>query len=98
MNKVILVGRLTDDPVINKVNKKSCCNFTVAINYTKNDAYFINCTAWGVTADFLKKYFKRGNRIVVEGSLATNTFTNSKYKDVTHHNTFVNVFKVEFAD
>lgn len=98
MNKVILVGRLTDNPVVNKVNKKSCCNFTVAINYTKNETSFINCTAWEVTADFLKQYFEKGDRIVVEGFLSTRTYQDSKHKDVTHYNTFVNVYKVEFAN
>lgn len=98
MNKVILVGRLTADPVVKKVNKKSCCNFTVAINCGKDEANFINCTAWGVTADFLKQYFEKGNRIVIEGHLVTNTYTDSEHKDVTHYSTFVSVYKVEFAD
>lgn len=98
MNKVILVGRLTANPEIKKVNKKSCCNFAVAINYSKNEANFINCTAWGVTADFLGKNFEKGKKIVVEGSLTTNTCQDNKYKNVTHYNTFVNVFKIEFAD
>ena len=62
MNKVILLGRLTKDPVVGNNN----CKFTVAVNRFKEGADFINCVAFGKTADTIAQYLTKGNPIVLE--------------------------------
>lgn len=81
MNKVIMIGRLTKDP-----EKKSTTNgisvtrFSIAVNRKwKNEdgtypADFFNCVAWRATADFVAKYFAKGQRIGVCGSLQTRSY------------------------
>ena len=77
LNEVCIHGRLVADPEIRKTSaKKSVCNFVVAVDrdYTDDegnrDTDFLDCVAWGASADFMEKYFKKGNLIVVTGSLA----------------------------
>ena len=67
MNKVILMGRLTDDPKIEwtrSENSKKYATYTLAVNrrYKKQgqpDADFINCIAWNFNAEFAEKYMKK---------------------------------------
>jgi len=81
MNKVILIGNLTKDPENTTVgNDTSLTKFTIAVQRKfKNsdgeyDADFINCTAWRKTADFISKYFEKGQKIAVVGSIQTRTY------------------------
>lgn len=80
MNKVILMGRLTKDPEMRQTQQgTSVCRFSLAVNrrFAKEGqmtADFINCTAWRNTADFISKYFHKGNMIAVVGSLQTRTW------------------------
>lgn len=73
MNIVILKGRLTKDPEIKLIsNDVKVCNFSLAVNrkFSKDDEVdFINCTAWRQTADFIHKYFAKGQEICINGSL-----------------------------
>ena len=104
MNKVILMGRLTADPELKQTpNGTASCRFTIAINRKfKNaqggyDADFINCTAWGQTAEFICRYFKKGNMMMAEATLRNNNYQDKKYPDVTHYTTDVLVDNVEFT-
>jgi len=81
MNKVILVGNLTRDPeLITTNNGVSVCRFSVACQrrFTnqngEREADFINCVAWRTTADFCYKYFKKGNKVALVGSLQTRSY------------------------
>lgn len=79
-NKVILGGKLTDDPEIKTTtNGVSVVSFTVAVNrkYSKdkNEADFINCTAWRQTAEFIARYFKKASSICLVGSIQTRKWT-----------------------
>lgn len=73
MNIVILKGRLTKDPETKTTtNDTKVCTFSIAVNrrFSKeNEADFINCTAWRQTAEFIHKYFKKGQEICIRGSL-----------------------------
>jgi single-strand DNA-binding protein len=73
MNLVILKGRLTADPEIKSVGAKQTpkCDFTVAVNrrFEKDKADFINCEAWGNTAEFISIYFSKGKEIILNGEL-----------------------------
>ena len=81
MQKFIGIGRLTKDPENTTVgNDTSLTKFTIAIQRKfKNsdgeyDADFINCTAWRKTADFISKYFEKGQKIAVVGSIQVRSY------------------------
>ena len=81
MNKVELVGRLTKDPEVKLTsNQTPFCNFTIAVDRRFKDANgqrqadFINCVAWRQTAVFIQKYFHKGNRIGLVGSIQTRSY------------------------
>ena len=81
MNKVELIGRLTKEPEIKLTsNQTQFCNFTIAVDRRFKDANgqrqadFINCVAWKQTAVFIEKYFHKGNRIAVAGSIQTRSY------------------------
>ena len=104
MNKVMITGRLTDDPELKQTqNGVQTCRFTVAVNRNfKNsegsyDADFVNCTAWKNTAEFICKYFRKGQMICIEGTLRTGSYPDKNYPDITHFTTDVNVNSAEFC-
>jgi len=81
MNKAIIMGNLTRDPDMRATsNQVSVCSFTVAVERRFKDASgnrpvdFINCVAWRQQADFVAKYFAKGNRIVVIGAIQTRNY------------------------
>ena len=81
MNKIILVGRLTRDPEVRSTSTGfNVANFTVAVNRRfKNkdgnyDADFLPCVAYRNTADFINKFFKKGNLIGIEGSVQVRSY------------------------
>ena len=81
VNFTIVQGRLVKDPELRTTNSGvSVINFTIAWNKKLNDenerSLYIDCEAWRGTADLISKYFKKGNEIVVEGELYTNTYQN----------------------
>ena len=74
INCTILQGRLTADPEIKNAGETKVCNFTVANSKKYKDKekkVFLQCSAWGSTAEFVAKYFKKGQEIAVKGSLET---------------------------
>lgn len=81
MNKIILVGRLTRDPELRSMgNGSNVANFSIAVNRNfKNkegnyDADFFNCVAYRGTADFISKFFKKGNLICIEGRVQNRSY------------------------
>ena len=81
MNSTNLIGRLTKDPEIRYTqNNTPVANFTLAVNrpFAKDtdeqQADFINCIAWKYTADFVGKYFKKGQQIGLTGRIQTRTW------------------------
>ena len=102
MNKVILVGRLTKDPELRATTSGvPVCSFTVACDrrYVKpgeeRKADFINCIAWRQSGEAISKYFVKGNRIALEGSIQTRSWTDNEGK--TRYTTEVVVDQWEFA-
>ena len=76
MNKVILVGRLTKDPELRATTSGvSVASFTVACDRRfvkqgeERKAEFINCIAWRQSAEAISRYFKKGDRIAIEGTI-----------------------------
>lgn len=80
MNKVILMGRLTADPELKSTNSGTqFCNFLVAVDrrFSKNgnrQTDFLNCVAWGGTAEFICKYFQKGNMIGLIGNIQVHSY------------------------
>lgn len=105
MNKVQLVGRLTRDPEIrysHGENATATARFSVAVNRRfKNsegnyDADFINCVAFGKSAEFVEKYFKKGMAIGLTGRIQTGSYTNKDGQRV--YTTDVVVEETEFVE
>lgn len=76
LNIVAIIGRLTKDPEMKSTNSGvAVTSFTVAVDrsYVKpgqeRQTDFISVTAWRNTAEFVCKYFKKGNLIAVDGSI-----------------------------
>lgn len=90
MNNVILMGRLTADPEMRTISEGiNCCNFTLAVNrkYKKDQADFIPCTAWRNTADFVHKYFHKGDMLALDGSIIVNSYEvngSKRYKTIVN--------------
>ena len=84
LNKVVLCGRLTADPELKQTTSGvSVCNFTLAVNrkFAKEGdqkADFISVIAWRQTAEFITKYFDKGNSICITGSIQTRSWKDSK--------------------
>ena len=102
MNKAILVGNLTRDPEQRTTSSGiAVTSFTVAVRRRYKDADgnyqadFINCVAWRSTAEFVAKYFTKGSRIGVAGTIQTRTYNdqNGNKRYVTE----VVADEVEFA-
>lgn len=79
INKVILQGRFVEDPELKKTQSDiSVVSFRIAWSKKyKETEYkcFLRCTAWRHTAEFVCKYFKKGQECLVEGELRTEQYT-----------------------
>lgn len=80
LNTAILMGRLTADPELKTTNSGlSVVSFCVAVDrrYQKDgekQADFLNVVAWRQTAEFICKYFQKGQMIAVQGSIQTRNY------------------------
>ena len=84
MNKIILAGRLTQDPQLFTLKDGLVkCDFTLAVDrdYIKNGEKktdFIRCTAWRKDAEYLANYKHKGEFILLEGNLQIGEYTNKE--------------------
>ncbi len=80
INNVVLVGRLTKDPVLRKTGSGvSIVSFTVACDRRvkaegQPTADFINTVAWNKTADIVAQYTHKGSLVGVEGRIQTRSY------------------------
>ena len=88
INRVVLVGRLTKDPVLRKTaNGASVTSFTLACTrrYKQEgqpDADFINTVVWNKTADSVSQYTHKGSLVGVEGRIQTRSYDDKDGKRV----------------
>ena len=81
LNHIAIMGRLTRDPELRRTESGvAVANFTLAVDrdYSKGsekETDFIDCVAWGNTAEFISKYFKKGASIFVFGTLHNRSWT-----------------------
>lgn len=102
MNKVEIVGRLTRDVEIRTTESGTVtARFSIAVSRRfKNaegvyEADFINCVAFGKTAEFIGKYFSKGSMIGVTGRIQTGNYTNKDGQKV--YTTDVVIEECEFV-
>ena len=72
LNRIDLMGRLTRDPELRYTKGElPVASFTLAVDrdFGEKQTDFIDCVAWKHTAEFVSKYFKKGNMAVVSGRL-----------------------------
>ncbi len=102
MNKVILMGRMTRDAECRYAqgSTTAVAKFSLAVDrrYNKEEqsADFINCVAFGKTAEFLERYGRKGTKFVVEGRIQTGSYTDKNGNKV--YTTDVVVEQIEFAE
>ncbi len=104
MNSVILVGRLSRDPEVRYTQSQmAVARFSVAVDRPKRKddngnqptADFIDCVAFGKTAEVIERFFNKGKPIGVQGRIQNNNYTN---KDgVTVYTYQVTVDRIEFV-
>lgn len=100
MNITIQSGRLTSDPTITHNGEYTIANYTIASEriYKKEgqpDADFIRCVAYGKTAEFVEKYFRKGTKIALSGRINTRNYES---EGRTVYVTEVIADRVEFAE
>lgn len=80
LNVVVIMGRLTANPELRTTNSGvSVSSFTVAVDRAyqsggEKQADFINCVAWRNNADFITKYFTKGQMIAIRGTLQQRSY------------------------
>lgn len=103
MNKVILLGRLTKDPDVRYTQSTNTMvtSFTLAVNRRfvkqgeERQADFINCVAWNKTAEFVSKYFRKGQQVGVIGRIQTRNYDDEQ--GIKHYVTEIIAEEVYFA-
>lgn len=79
MNHVNLMGRLTRDPELRHTNSGTAVvSFTIAVEHRASQEIhtdFIDIVAWRGTAEFVSKYFVKGQMVAVHGRLSIREWT-----------------------
>lgn len=90
MNVAILIGRLTDNPELRHTTSNiAVTRFSIAVDRRfakageERATDFINIVAWRQQAEFICNYFKKGQRIAIEGSIQT-----GRYQDKDGNNRY----------
>ena len=85
LNTAILMGRLVADPELRHTpNNVAVTSFTIAVDRsyvkagTERQADFIDIVAWRNTAEFVCRYFRKGQMIALQGSIQTRSYTDSQ--------------------
>ncbi len=102
MNCVVLMGRLTRDPDVRETANTKIARYSLAVDRRfkregdEQTADFISCVAFGRSAEFAEKYFKKGIKIAVAGRIQTGSYT--KQDGTKVYTTDVIVESQEFAE
>lgn len=90
LNKVVLAGRVVENPELRTTQTGlPVTQFRLAVNKRgakdgqQPQADFITVVAWRQTAEFITKYFKKGNAICVTGSIQTRSYTDKNNQNRT---------------
>lgn len=98
MNKIIMIGNLTKDPELKYAagSGTAVTRITLAVNrpYKKDEVDFINCLAFGKTAETMSNYLAKGSKISIEGHIQTGSYT--AQDGTKRYTTDVVIEKMEF--
>ena len=98
MNLVVLIGRLTRDPELKfGQSGKAYSRFSLAVDraFSKGETDFINCVAFGKTAELIGEYLRKGRKIAINGRLQMNRYEVNGEKRITYD---VLVESMEFVE
>jgi single-strand DNA-binding protein len=104
MNRIFITGNLTRDPELKSTpSGKSVCSFSVANNreWTGSDGQkqkktsFFNCISWGKNGEAISKFFQKGRKILVMGSMESRDYEKDGQKRTVWE---CNVDGFEFMD
>lgn len=98
MNLVVLIGRLTRDPELKfGQSGKAYSKFALAVDnpFKKGEADFINCVAFGKTAELIGEYLRKGKKVAINGRLQMNRYEINGEKRTSYD---VLVEQVEFIE
>ena len=102
-NKVILAGRITRDIQLSFTpNQSPVCDFGMAINkkwkgkdeQQHEEACFVDCRAFGRTAEVINEHFSKGKSILIEGELHYSSWEKDGKK---HSKLRVTVYQFQFV-
>lgn len=102
MNRCVISGRLTADPQVSYIQgdrPKCVAKYTLAVtrSYSKTgEADFIRCVCFGKSAEVVEKYYRKGTKIIAEGSIQTGSYVNKEGQKVFTTELFVT--SQEFAE
>ena len=102
LNVVVLSGRLTADPELKTTsNGVSVCSFTIAVErrYRQGEerqADFITICCWRSSAEFVSKYFKKGQMSAIRGAIQTRRYQDKEGNNRTAFDVVAD--DVQFAD
>ena len=101
-NKIMLMGNLTKDPELSYLpSQTAVVEFGMAVNRKwkskegekKEEVCFVNCQAFGKTAENINKYLHKGDPLFVEGRLKFESWTASDGTKRSKHKVFVENFQ-----
>lgn len=98
MNLVVLIGRLTRDPELKfGQSGKAYSRFSLAVDrpFQKGEADFVNCVAFGKTAELIGEYLRKGRKVAVNGRLQMNRYEVNGEKRTSYD---VLVENIEFVE
>ena len=102
LNTVILMGRITAAPELKKTQSGiSLVNFSIAVDRayrsgSDRQTDFINIVAWRQSAEFVSKYFRKGQLVAVDGSIQTRRYQDKDGNNRTAFEVVAN--NVHFAE
>ena len=74
MNNVNLMGNLTRDLELKQAGEVSFLLFTLAVKGYKDKTDFINCKAFGKTAEIMHQYLSKGSQVAISGYINTGSY------------------------
>ena len=97
-NLTILTGRITKDLELKQAGQTTVTNFSLAVDnpFKRDDTSFFDVVAFGKTAELLNNYCNKGSKILVEGNLKQDRFTDKEGKNRSVVRVVAN--RVEFLD
>lgn len=97
-NVTILTGRITKDLELKQAGQTTVTNFSLAVDnpFKRDDTSFFDVVAFGKTAELLNNYCNKGSKILVEGNLKQDRFTDKEGKNRSVVRVVAN--RIEFLD